>query len=161
LRLFSWPKFLPLLAVFVVGCTGVQSIKPANHASAETAQINTRLHEILDAAEKRDFPRLDNYHFYGPRFTKFPTEGSRLDAEKACDEEHKGLSMIANLSMQPDDLKIDVFGNVAIATFIMNSSFDAGTNHIQKNARATLVFVRDGGAWKIAHEHFSPFGSRP
>ena len=160
-RMLSLTRTIPILVLFIVGCTGVQTIKSGKDALGEQTQIDDRLHEILDAAQKKDFPRLDSYHLYGPKFTKFPTEGGRLGSDRAREEEHRGLSMIANLSMQPDDLKIDVFGDVAIATFIMNSSFDAGTNRVQRMARSTLVFVRDGGAWKIAHEHFSPFSSRP
>jgi len=33
--------------------------------------IERRLQEVFAAAENKDFDRLDSYHFYGPKFTKF------------------------------------------------------------------------------------------
>jgi len=121
----------------------------------ERAGIESRLSEILDAAEKKDLERLDSYHFYGPKFTKFGTPAGRLDATTARQEEHQGLSRISDLSMRTEDLKIDVFGDVGVATFIMHSDFKAGTNTFHQKARGTLVFVKDGGFWRITHEHFS------
>ena len=34
--------------------------------------------------------------------------------------------------------------------------FDTGGERVQRKERSTLVFVREGGDWKIAHEHLSP-----
>ncbi|MCI0745176.1 MAG: nuclear transport factor 2 family protein [Verrucomicrobia subdivision 3 bacterium] len=132
----------------------------SDHAAA--AQVEGRLHEIFDAAAKQDMPRLDSYHLYGPAFTKFAGEHPpRLDADAARAGEHQGLSAISNLSMKADDLKIDVFGQTAIATFLLNYSFNLATNTVQKNDRTTLVFVKDRGQWKIVHEHLSPYKSGP
>jgi ketosteroid isomerase-like protein len=125
-------------------------------------QIEARLQEIFDAAEKKDLSRLDSYHLYGPKFTKFPAAPvGRQDAAIARKGEHDGLVAISALAMQATDLKIDVFGDVGIATFVLNSRFKAGGDPIERQERATLVFVKDHGAWKIAHEHFSPFKVNP
>jgi len=45
--------------------------------------------------------------------------------------------------MRADDLKIDVFGNVGIATFILDYSFDSGGVVVHRKERSTLVFVKD------------------
>jgi len=58
--------------------------------------------------------------------------------------------------MRADALRVDVFGNVGIATFILDYSFDSGGQTIHKKDRSTLVFVKEGGTWKITHEHLSP-----
>jgi ketosteroid isomerase-like protein len=63
--------------------------------------------------------------------------------------------------MRANDLKIDVFGEVAVVTFLVNSSFKVGTDNLERQARSTLVFVKDQGTWKITHEHFSPLKSNP
>jgi len=87
---------------------------------AETASLHVRAknrlymdycqNEIIDAAEKRDFQRLDSYHLYGPKFTKFETQApGRLDAEAARKGEHDGLGAATDVAMRADDLKIDVF----------------------------------------------------
>jgi ketosteroid isomerase-like protein len=106
--------------------------------------------------------RLDSYHFYGPKFTKFAAEVfGRQDAAAARKGEHDGSAAVNDLKMQADDLKIDVFGDAAIATFILNYSFKTGTGTIEKKARSTMVFVKDRGTWKITHEHFSAPKSDP
>ena len=152
---------LATLACLLSGCATAPTGKPTWEHPGEKARIQSRLSEILDAAEKKDFERLDSYHFYGPRFTKFGTAGGRLDAAEARQDEHQGLTRISNLSMRVEDLKIDVFGDAGIATFIMNSDFGTGTNTFHSKARSTLVFVNDGGSWKITHEHFSPLKVGP
>src|SRR6185436_6235519 len=121
-------------------------------------QIQNRLSEIFEAAARKDMARLDSYHLYGPAFTKFGAgQLGRQDAESARQGEHDGLGAISGLSMRADELKIDLFRDVAIATFILNYSFKASNDTIQKSERSTLVLVKDGEAWKIVHEHFSAF----
>src|SRR5207253_2147938 len=70
--------------------------------------------------------------------------------------EHDGLASLKGLKMQADSLKIDVFGNVGIATFILDYSFDLGGETVRRKDRSTLVFVKESEAWKIVHEHLSP-----
>jgi len=148
-------KLLPLILILpLAGC--VSGPKPAATADAD-AQIRQRLKQIFDAAEKKNFERLESYHLYGPGFSKFSAESStRLDAAAARKGERDGLQALSGLTMKAEDLKIDVFDKTGIATFIFDYGFKAGTNTVQKQAQATLVFVKDAGEWKITHEHFSP-----
>ena len=151
-----------VFAIVVAGCASAPTTNLRAGYSAERVQVQVRLREIFDAAEKKDLPRLDSYHFCGPKFTKFPAAPvGRQNAAIARKGEHDGLGAISALAMQADELKIDVFGDVGIATFVLNSSFKAGGDPIERQERATLVFVKDHGAWKIAHEHFSPFKVNP
>jgi len=151
-----------LVAFAIAGCaSSPKSGTRANHQS-EVAQIEHRLQEIFDACAKKDMPRLDSYHLYGPAFTKFTTEqAGRLDSESARKGEHDGLTPISGLAMQADELKIDIFDDTAIAAFILNYSFKAGADTVQKKARTTMVFVKDHGAWRIVHEHLSSIQPRP
>jgi ketosteroid isomerase-like protein len=159
--MFHLRLLLVTLVCLLSGCATAPTSKLTADQPGEKARIQSRLNEIIDAAEKKDFERLDSYHFYGPKFTKFGTAGGRLDAAEARQDEHQGLTKISDLSMRVNDLKIDVFGNSGIATFIMNSDFSSGTNALHQKARSTLVFVNDGGSWKITHEHFSPLKVAP
>jgi ketosteroid isomerase-like protein len=154
-------RLLVALAIFVAGCASVPTDRSSKNRG-EQAQIERRLKEIFDAAEKKDFDRLDSYHLYGPKFTKFSPESTgRLDAAASRKGEHDGLGAISDLAMHADDLKIDLFGNVGIATFIFRYSFKAGGNSFEKKAQGTMVFAKEGGAWKIAHEHFSTIKAEP
>jgi ketosteroid isomerase-like protein len=138
------------------GCASAPNSKLAAHYPKVEAQIRVRLDEIIDAAQSKDFDRLDSYHLYGGKFTKFaPEAAGRLEAEAARKGEHDGLGAATDLRMQADALKIDVFRDVAIATFILNYSFKGPTGIIEKKANTTMVFVKDGGTWEIAHEHLS------
>ena len=144
------------LSVFLVAFTGCVSVPQADPAAAQT-QIERRLQQIFTAAETKDFNRLDSYHLYGPKFSKFSgASAERLDAAAGRKGEHDGLGSITGLKMRADALKIDLFGDVAIATFILNYSFDSRGATVQKRERSTLVFVREREDWLIAHEHLSP-----
>jgi len=148
--------------MLLAGCASTPTPKPSADYPQARAQIQQRLNEIFDAAEKKDLDRLDSYHLYGPKFSKFAGETfSRQDAATSRQGEHDGLGTINNLSMKADDLKIDLFGDVGIATFVLNYSFKQGTDTVEKKARSTMVFVNESGAWKIAHEHFSTPKSNP
>jgi ketosteroid isomerase-like protein len=124
-------------------------------------QVADTLHDIMTAAAAKDFDRLADHHLDSPKFTKFddfePLE--RQDAATARQSEEAGLGAVENFTYELDGLKVDVFGQAAIATFVFHYQFDAEGKHAALRARATMVFVSDGTTWKIAHEHFSPFVS--
>lgn len=55
---------------------------------------------------------------------------------------------------------VKIYGNTAVVSFIR---LDNGIPHNQgprpaNAAWATMVLVKEGGDWKIAHHHMSPFG---
>ena len=130
------------------GCASVPAADPQADYPIERAQIEHCLQEIFAAAAAKDFSRLDGYHFYGPKFTKFSgSSPERLDANAGRKGEHEGLGAINGLKMRADALKIDIFGNVGIATFILDYSFDSGGVTMHAKERTTMVFVKESGAW--------------
>jgi ketosteroid isomerase-like protein len=146
-------------ALLTAGCGSLRTTNPQASQAREQAQIGQRLPEVFAAAESKDFDRLDRYHLYGPKFTKF--SGSfpdRLDAAAGRKGEHDGLGAAKGLKMQADALKIDVFDNVGIATFILDYCVESGGEVVYKKDRSTLVFVKEAGEWKMAHEHLTPIG---
>lgn len=146
-----------LAALLTAGCTTVRTAELHSEFPKERAQIERRLQEIMVAAEQKDFDRLDSYHWYGPKFTRFSDSSpGRLDAAATRQLEHDGMAVLKHLRMRIEALKVDVFGPVGIATFILDYSFESGGNVVSNKERTTLVFVNEGGDWKIAHEHLSP-----
>src|SRR5262245_37405199 len=98
-----------LAALVVTGCASVDPNPPPMIQSREQVQIQRRLNEVFAAAESKDFTRLDSYHLYGPKFTKFTgSSPDRLDAAAAQNGEHEGLGAAKGLVMRAADLKIDV-----------------------------------------------------
>ena len=47
-------------------------------------------------------------------------------------------------------------GSVKSTTELLDYSFDSGGQTVRRKDRSTLVFVKESGTWKIAHEHLSP-----
>ncbi|PWU19564.1 MAG: hypothetical protein C5B50_06265 [Verrucomicrobia bacterium] len=156
------PCFSPMIIFFLVGCASAPHARLEGDYPTEKAQITERLSQICDACAKKDFVRLDSYHLFGPKFTKFTTQApDRLDADAARNGEHDSLGAAPDLAMQTEDLKVDIFGDVGIATFILKYSFSGPSGRVEKQARSTLVFVKDHGDWKIAHEHLSGIATAP
>lgn len=124
------------------------------------AAIAVRLDEILDACVVKDFDRLGAYHLSGPKFCKFDDVEplDRQDDETAMHSEVEAFSAIDDLDAHADDLKIDVFGPVAVATCVFRATYRVGGEIQSARTRTTVVLVNSGdGGWLIAHEHHSPF----
>ena len=126
--------------------------------SDDQIKIQKVLDGIVDACHKKDIDRLESFHAYGAKFTKFEDDGlGRQDAVAGKKGERDAFTMAKSLALRLDNVKIDVFGNAAVATGLMWYEVDTGHEKMSGNDRVTLVFARDGGAWKIVHEHASPF----
>jgi len=148
-----------MLLLAAAGCRTADSGASAlsRHEERSTEEIRRRVGEILAACEAKDFTHLEAFHLYGPKFSRFSASSPvRLDAETTRRLEHEGLSALNGLKMRTEDLKIDVFDGTGVATFLLDYSFTAGGRTLHLRDRTTLVFVRAGGEWKIAHEHLSP-----
>ena len=156
--LACWLIVSALAIVFLApGCASVRTVDVQADIPEARAKIERRLHEVFVAAESKDFDRLESYHLYGPKFTRFSgTSAARQDAATTRRIEHDGLASLQGLKMRADALKVDVFGDVGIATFILDYSFEAGGTTVPKKDRTTMVFVKVDGEWKITHEHLSP-----
>ncbi len=120
------------------------------------AKIEKLLDEIFTSGQKKDLERLALYHLYGPKFTEFKGGRARQDAEAGKQNERETFSAISDFKYNLRDLKVNVFGEVAIATFHGEFGGKAGQDTLAFKLQSTMVFVKDADSWKIAHEHFSP-----
>lgn len=130
----------------------------------EQAKVEKRLREIMSAAQNKDIDRLESYHLFGPKFTKFddfePLE--RQDAETTRRLEREAITGVKEFAPSVNELKVDIFGPVAIATFVFEYGIVTNDDEeLSVRARSTMVFAKDGSEWKILHEHFSPFKGNP
>ena len=130
----------------------------------EQAKVEQRIRDIWSAVQNKDVDRLEWYHLFGPKFTKFddfePLD--RQDAETTRRLEGEAFTGVKAFVPNATDLKVDVFGPVAVTTFVVD--YDLTTEddaELSLRARSTLVFAKDGPEWKIVHEHFSPFKGNP
>lgn len=126
-------------------------------------EVTAMLHDLLEAVRDRDVDRLESLHRYGPKFTKFDDFEPlhRQDAETCRLAEREGIEGLDEADFTLRDLQVDVFGQVSVATFVLEQRMRAGAETVSADARSTLVLVREDGRWRITHEHFSAFKANP
>lgn len=156
---------LIVLCPIIAGCqqraevseTRDQKIDLINHQFPEAqAEIKEVMDGIFQSFRDKDADKLIRYHLYGPKFTEFKDSLPRTDS--AANEQHE-RGMIAAISAwesDMNDLKINVFGEVAVVTFHADFRPTIGDEMMQILGQVTLVFVNTDLGWKITHEHISP-----
>lgn len=126
---------------------------------SEQIEVERRLEDIMSAARRQAVDELESYHAFGPKFTKFddfdPLE--RQDGETTQRLEREAILGATEFDPRVNGLKVDVFGPVAVTTFVMDYRVVAADEDHSFRARATMVFANAEGSWLIVHEHFSPF----
>jgi ketosteroid isomerase-like protein len=96
-------------------------------------------------------------HLMTPKFTKFGGQSfERLTVEETNKSEAEALSAIKELNVELTDLKIDVFGKVAVATYYSHFSFIVEGQRVESLARQALIFLETEDGWKIIHENVTP-----
>jgi ketosteroid isomerase-like protein len=114
--------------------------------------------KIWEDAVKGDTTSLNAVHLKSPKFTKFgPRIAVRQDVKSTNKTETEHFSSITDGNFKIEDLKVDIFGDVAITTFYNNYSFVKNNVSVMGKGRVTLVFLNTEEGWKIIHEHSSPF----
>ncbi len=104
-----------------------------------------------------DWAALRATHVEGTKFSQLDIERGRTGFDEMLAEKKAFLSRQQDLSIDWRDLKIDVFGDVAVAT-----SLPRFTMKDEKGATstldlvATLVWVKTADGWKVAHENVNP-----
>jgi ketosteroid isomerase-like protein len=125
----------------------------------EQLEVERRIEDIMSAARRQAVEELESYHAFGRKFTKFddfePLE--RQDADTTRRLEREAILGVEEFDARVVDLKVDVFGPVAVSTFVMDYTVVAEGERHELRARATLVLANEGNEWLIVHEHFSPF----
>ena len=104
--------------------------------------------------ESSNIEGLQALHLESERFTKFgPRSFERQDVAGTNASEAAFFSSITDAKYEARDLKIDVFGDVGIATYYPEVSFVKDGNLIEVSGRQTLVFLKTDSGWKLVHEH--------
>lgn len=124
----------------------------------EQEQIREAIHTIVRDAETANLEGLKDSHLASKKFTKFgPRNFERQDVERTNESELAFFGTVSNYKEEVKDLKIDVLGEVGIATYYRDVSFEQDGEKRSVDLRQTLVFLKTKEGWKIVHEH----GTRP
>lgn len=149
---------LVFLQLFLISCE-IESKSDIITESYPEAQEEIRevIYSIISDAETANIEGLKASHLASDKFTKFgPRNFNRQDVISTNNSEEEFFGTITNYRQEIKDLKIDVFGDIGIATYYPHVSFIQDGVGKSGSGRQTLVFLRTGDGWKIIHEHGTP-----
>jgi len=117
---------LPVL-VFIISCScekpfkGDQINDPFPEAQAELREsVETLAKDVMTANIKG----LQEIHLKSDKFTKFgPRSFNRQDVKSTNESEAAFFGSVSNMNYEIEELKIDVFGDIGIATYYPHVSF--------------------------------------
>ena len=108
-----------------------------------------------------DLSRVDRLFLNDPRVTYFSSERRGLiKGIDALIKHHEGFGFVRGGKVQPnklwlEDVDVEDFGKTAIVTAIW--CFRRGDSESVQRGPVTLVFVRVGDEYRIAHANFSSY----
>jgi len=153
---------LTFLAVLLLlpSCTGPRAPGPdvVNDPFPEAqAELRAVVESVARDAMTANVNGLQSIHLQSPKFTKFgPRSFHRQDVAATNQEEAAHFTSISQLRYEIEDLKIDVFGDVAVVTYYPQVFFVKDGEQRAGSGRQTFVFLKTADGWKIVHEHGTP-----
>ncbi|MFW6085167.1 MAG: alpha/beta fold hydrolase [Gemmatimonadota bacterium] len=118
------------------------------------AELRAVIEDIAADIMTGNVDGLQAIHLDSEKFTKFgPREFERQDVESANASEAAFFTSISKVDYRVEDLKIDVFGDVGVATYYPHVSFTRDGETVVLTGRQTFVFLETAEGWKIVHEH--------
>ena len=142
-----------------VGCVSTPTQKgnvdivhdPFTEAKEEILATMLKIHHD---AETGNVGALRFHHLNSPKFSKFgPRKHERQTFEETSESEASFFSSITDFTIDPKDMKVDVFGDVAVVTYYPHVTFKKDGKKMKGNGRQTAVLVKTTEGWLIAHEH--------
>ena len=121
------------------------------------AAVMKTMDSIVQSIKDNEIDRLIAFHAYGPKFTEFKNAEPRNDG--AANEEFERSifgSVTEVVKMDMNDLKVDVYGEVANVTFHSDFHLMFDEDLAVVNDQISLLFVNTENGWRIVHEHHSP-----
>jgi ketosteroid isomerase-like protein len=120
----------------------------------EQEEVREVIRSIVQDAESANIEGLKAAHLKSDKFTKFgPRSFDRQDLASTNQSEAAFFGSISNFRQENRELKIDVFGDMAIATYYPHVSFVQNGEVKERSGRQTLVLLKTPEGWKIVHEH--------
>jgi len=147
------PAVMLMLLAACSGFSGSDDPAPGSLAAAR-AEIRQAVQSIAEDIAEQDIEALQAAHLNSGGFSKFgPRSFERQDLSETNESEARFFSSITDVEYEVRDLKVDVFGSAAVATYYPHASFTMDGERRSIDGRQTFVFVRTGDGWKLAHEH--------
>lgn len=127
--------------------------------------VEALVRAFFEAGKNKDLTALADFHSSRDSFTKFDENPpyARQNSDEAFVYEQAAFANISDYSYSIDDLRVDLLGDSAVATFYLTyggmvvNDYSFEGSPVSGRARVTMVLVRTGKGWKIAHEHLSRY----
>ena len=128
-------------------------------------EVAAVIHAFFEAGKNKDLSSLADFHASRDVFSKFDENPpyTRQNSQEAFVYEQAAFANISDYSYQIDDLRVDLLGGIAIATFYLTykgmfvNDYSFEGTPVGSKSRVTMILTRTERGWKIAHEHFSRF----
>lgn len=133
-------------------------------SASDSAKIRDFIYKYFQIAKSKEIEGLPD--FFAERFTKFgdsPPYDLR-DADRALMLEQLQFASISDYDFKINDLKMEILGDAAIATFTLESTgiivddYSFRGTAINNKSRVTIVLQKEkkeSGGWKMLHQHLS------
>lgn len=120
---------------------------------------------FFDAGKDKNLAALADFHSSRDSFTKFDENPpySRQNSDEAFVYEQAAFANISDYQYSIDDLRIDLFGDAAVATFYLSyggmfvNDYSFEGSPVKGSARVSMVLTRTARGWRITHEHLSRY----
>jgi len=132
-------------------------------AENDESIIKRAVYKAFEIGKSKDLQSIAGMHYNDKRFSKFGDTPPymRLDYKETCMHEELYFASVSDYDFKIEDLRIDLFDDMAIATFLIEHtgmlvddySFTGRT--MSAKSRATMIFHKKESEWLVVHEHFS------
>jgi len=102
-------------------------------------------HSIADLVDRDRYTKFDDW----PPFERQGLEALNREAD--------ALKVLKEYAYDVSEWKIDIIGNVAVASFIINYRGTIRDLNFDVKSRVTAVLAKSNNEWKLIHEHWSRF----
>jgi ketosteroid isomerase-like protein len=127
--------------------------------------VENSVRAFYEAGKNKDLAALADFHSSKDAFTRFAENPpyTRQNSEEAFVYEQAAFANISDYSYSIEGLRIDLLGDVAVATFYLAYSgmfvndYSFEGSPVRSRMRVTMVLSRTPRGWKAVHEHFSRF----
>ena len=131
--------------------------------------IEAFIRAFFDDGKTKALSALADFHAPWDQFTKFDENPpyTRQNSEEAFVYEQAAFANISDYSYLIDELRIDLMGDVAVATFYLTYSgmfvndYSFEGSPVRARTRVTMVIARTAKGWKAVHEHLSRMPDAP
>ncbi|MDG6939552.1 MAG: nuclear transport factor 2 family protein [Nitrososphaerota archaeon] len=125
------------------------------------------IYAMFEAGKNKDLSSLARLHSdLLTKFDEFPPY-SRQSYDDALVYEQAAFANISDYDYKITELRVDVVGAAAVATFYLEYSgvfvndYSFEGRPVGSRSRVTMVLAMSADGWKIVHEHFSAFPEWP